>query len=64
MLQKAKRDVLQFFSLEMSSQSLTSRMLGSMANINQQEFMVGNLNERHWEKFMIKAQSLVNSIYS
>ena len=25
-------------------------MLGSMANINQQEFMVGNLNERHWEK--------------
>ena len=47
---KSEEGCIAVFSLEMSSQSLTSRMLGSMANINQQEFMVGNLNERHWEK--------------
>lgn len=47
---KSEEGCVAVFSLEMSSQSLTSRMLGSMANINQQEFMVGNLNERHWEK--------------
>ena len=46
---KSEEGCVAVFSLEMSSQSLTSRMLGSMANINQQEFMVGNLNERHWE---------------
>jgi len=39
------------FSLEMSSESITSRMLGSMASINQQQFMVGkNLTSRNWEK--------------
>ena len=31
------------FSLEMSSQSLTSRMIGSMAGISQQSIMLGEI---------------------
>ena len=47
------------FSLEMSSESLTSRMLGSMASINQQQFMVGkNLTQRNWEKIYDQSAKL------
>ena len=43
------------FSLEMSSQSLTSRMIGSMAGISQQSIMLGrNLTDRQWEKIVEK----------
>ena len=44
------------FSLEMSSQSLTSRMIGSMAGISQQSIMLGrNLTDRQWEKIVEKS---------
>ena len=47
------------FSLEMSSQSLTSRMIGSMAGISQQSIMLGrNLTDRHWEKIVEKSKRL------
>ena len=38
------------FSLEMSSQSLTSRMMASMAGISQQNVKSANLTDRQWEK--------------
>jgi replicative DNA helicase len=47
------------FSLEMSSQSLTSRMIGSMAGISQQSIMLGrNLTDRQWEKIVEKSKRL------
>jgi len=47
------------FSLEMSSQSLTSRMIGSMAGISQQSIMLGrNLTDRQWEKIVEKSRRL------
>ena len=47
------------FSLEMSSQSLTSRMIGSMAGIAQQSIMLGrNLTDRQWEKIVEKSKRL------
>ena len=44
------------FSLEMSSESLTSRMLASMAGISQQSFKSANLTDRQWEKTIQKAK--------
>jgi replicative DNA helicase len=38
------------FSLEMSSQSLTSRMMASMAGISQSNVKSANLTDRQWEK--------------
>ncbi len=46
------------FSLEMSSESLTSRMLASMAGISQQSFKSANLTDRQWEKTIQKAKKL------
>ena len=47
------------FSLEMSSQSLTSRMIGSMAGISQQSIMLGrNLTDMQWEKIIEKSKRL------
>ena len=46
------------FSLEMSSESLTSRMLASMAGISQQSFRSANLTDRQWEKTIQKAKKL------
>ena len=46
------------FSLEMSSESLTSRMLASMAGISQQSFRSANLTDRQWEKTIEKAKKL------
>ena len=46
------------FSLEMSSESLTSRMLASMAGISQQSFKSANLTDRQWEKTIEKAKKL------
>ena len=47
------------FSLEMSSQSLTSRMIGSMAGISQQSIRLGrNLTDRQWEKIVEKSKRL------
>jgi len=46
------------FSLEMSSESLTSRMLASMAGISQQSFKSANLTDRQWEKTVEKAKKL------
>ena len=38
------------FSLEMSSQSLTSRMMASMAGISQSNVKSANLTDRQWQK--------------
>ena len=46
------------FSLEMSSESLTSRMLASMAGISQQSFKSANLTDRQWEKTIQQAKKL------
>ena len=46
------------FSLEMSSESLTSRMLASMAGISQQSFRSANLTDRQWEKTIQQAKKL------
>ena len=46
------------FSLEMSSQSLTSRMLASMAGISQSNVKTGNLTDRQWEKLIQQAKKL------
>tara|TARA_B100001989_G_scaffold252308_1_gene233930 strand:+ start:1095 stop:2453 length:1359 start_codon:yes stop_codon:yes gene_type:complete len=46
------------FSLEMSSESLTSRMLSSMAGISQQSFKSANLTDRQWEKTIQQAKKL------
>ena len=46
------------FSLEMSSESLTSRMLASMAGISQQSFKSANLTDRQWEKTINQAAKL------
>ena len=46
------------FSLEMSSESLTSRMLASMAGISQQSFKSANLTDRQWEKTINQATKL------
>ena len=46
------------FSLEMSSESLTSRMLASMAGISQQTFKSANLTDRQWEKTIQQAKKL------
>ena len=46
------------FSLEMSSESLTSRMLASMAGISQQSFKSANLTDRQWEKTISQAAKL------
>ena len=48
------------FSLEMSSESLTSRMLASMAGISQQSFKSANLTDRQWEKTIQQAKKLEN----
>ncbi|GIS47289.1 MAG: hypothetical protein Ct9H90mP19_5260 [Gammaproteobacteria bacterium] len=45
------------FSLEMSSESLTSRMLASMAGISQQSFKSANLTDRKWEKTFKKQKT-------
>ena len=44
--------------LEMSSQSLTSRMLASMASISQGNVKSGNLAERQWGKIVKEAKNL------
>jgi len=46
------------FSLEMSSESLTSRMLASMSGISQQSFRSANLTDRQWEKTIQQAKKL------
>ena len=46
------------FSLEMSSESLTSRMLASMSSISQQSFRSANLTDRQWEKAITQAKKL------
>ena len=46
------------FSLEMSAESLTSRMLASMAGISQQSFKSANLTDRQWEKTIQQAKKL------
>ncbi len=48
------------FSLEMSSESLTSRLLASMAGISQQSFKSANLTDRQWEKTIQQAKKLEN----
>ena len=47
------------FSLEMSSQSLTSRMIGSMSGVSQQSIMKGrDLNDREWDKIISNSKKL------
>ncbi len=46
------------FSLEMSSESLTSRLIASMAGIYQQSFKSANLTDRQWEKTIQQAKKL------
>jgi replicative DNA helicase len=43
------------FSLEMSSQSLTARMMASMAGISQTNVKSANLNDKQWEKIAIQS---------
>jgi len=46
------------FSLEMSSQSLTARMIASMAAISQQNVKSANLNDNQWEKIVRQSAKL------
>jgi len=46
------------FSLEMSSQSLTARMMASMAAISQQNVKSANLTDRQWEKIARQSAKL------
>ena len=46
------------FSLEMSSQSLTARMMASMAGISQSNVKSANLTDRQWEKIAIFSHCL------
>jgi replicative DNA helicase len=46
------------FSLEMSSQSLTARMMASMAGISQTNVKSANLNDKQWEKIAIQSAKL------
>ena len=57
-ISKNEEGCVAVFSLEMSSQSLTSRMLASMASISQGNVKSGNLTERQWEKIVKEAKNL------
>ena len=46
------------FSLEMSSQSLTARMMASMAGISQSNVKSANLTDRQWEKIAKQSAKL------
>ena len=46
------------FSLEMSSQSLTARMMASMAGISQSNVKSANLTDRQWEKIAQQSAKL------
>ena len=60
---KQKMPVL-VFSLEMSADQLTQRMVGSIGRINQKRLKTGELNEHEWSRVTDAVESLSGSILS
>ena len=55
---KSEDGCVAVFSLEMSSQSLTARMMASMAGISQQNVKGANLTDSQWEKIVKQSAKL------
>lgn len=50
-----------FFSLEMSKEQLTSRIISSYSQIDYEKIRAGNLSETEWGKFMEATNKFVNA---
>ena len=55
--QKNKKNVL-FFSLEMSSEQLATRLLGELAEISSEKIRTGNLSKQDFSKILSSSDEL------